>query len=143
MSASLKPHKKYEHLFAIVRYDSAADPLCPIDFRVTVKKIVADATYAASEVKRLNELNQDKGSYYFYQITRFEDVPVETQSIAAPEHLVSRGPTEGEEYSQERKAEFLLNTAVNECDYQTARAEVVKLGLDPDSIPHSHPPASR
>jgi len=44
-----------------------------------------------------------------------------------------------ERYSPERKAEFLLNNAVDEADYGEARKEVRKLGLDPDSIPHLRP----
>lgn len=44
-----------------------------------------------------------------------------------------------ERYTPERKAEFLLSNAVNRTDYQKARKEVTKLGLDPDSIPHRRP----
>jgi hypothetical protein len=44
-----------------------------------------------------------------------------------------------ERYSPERKAEFLLNNAVDEADYRDAQKEVQKLGLDPDSIPHLRP----
>lgn len=39
-------------------------------------------------------------------------------------------------YSPERRAEFLLSTAVDEEDYERARKAVQKLGLDPDAIPH-------
>lgn len=42
-------------------------------------------------------------------------------------------------YSNERKAEFLLNNAVDCADYLQARKEVRKLGLDPDLIPHMQP----
>ncbi len=42
-------------------------------------------------------------------------------------------------YNPERKAEFLLNNAVDEADYRKARKEVRKLGVDPDSIPHWRP----
>ena len=42
-------------------------------------------------------------------------------------------------YSPERKAEFLLSNAVDEDDYARAKEEVLRLGLDPDSIPHTHP----
>ncbi len=45
-----------------------------------------------------------------------------------------------ERYSPERKAEFLLSTAISAADYRRARKAVRKLGLDPDSIPH-RPPA--
>ncbi|HZW93132.1 MAG TPA: hypothetical protein VFF64_09285 [Candidatus Eremiobacteraceae bacterium] len=44
-----------------------------------------------------------------------------------------------ERYTPERKAEFLLNNAVDDADYRKAREEVRKLGLDPDSIPHLRP----
>jgi hypothetical protein len=44
-----------------------------------------------------------------------------------------------EEYTPERKAEFLLSTATTAKDYQRARKEVKKLGLDPDAIPHRRP----
>jgi len=44
-----------------------------------------------------------------------------------------------ERYSPERKAEFLLNNAVDDTDYLKARKEVRRLGLDPDSIPHQRP----
>ena len=44
-----------------------------------------------------------------------------------------------ERYSPERKAEFLLTTAINKSDYRRARKEVQKLGLDPDAIPHRPP----
>jgi AbrB family looped-hinge helix DNA binding protein len=44
-----------------------------------------------------------------------------------------------EKYSPERKAEFLLTNATSAADYQRARREVKKLGLDPDAIPHRRP----
>jgi AbrB family looped-hinge helix DNA binding protein len=44
-----------------------------------------------------------------------------------------------EKYSPERKAEFLLFNATNAVDYRKAQAEVQKLGIDPDSIPHRRP----
>lgn len=46
-------------------------------------------------------------------------------------------------YSPERKAEFLLNNAVDAEDYRRARAEVKRLGLDPDRIKHHRPPKHR
>jgi hypothetical protein len=44
-----------------------------------------------------------------------------------------------EQYTPQRKAEFLLNNAVDEADYQAARAEVARLGLNADVIPHLRP----
>ena len=81
MPREMKPNKKHQHIYAIIRYETDADSNAPIDLRITVKKVVVDAHYAEEEVKRLNDLNQDKGSYYFYQVTRFEDVPVEVQTL--------------------------------------------------------------
>jgi AbrB family looped-hinge helix DNA binding protein len=43
-------------------------------------------------------------------------------------------------YSPERRAEFLLNNAVGATDYRGARAEVKRMGLDPDRIKHYQPP---
>jgi AbrB family looped-hinge helix DNA binding protein len=44
-----------------------------------------------------------------------------------------------ERYTPERNAEFLLSNAIDRADYRKARKEVLKLGLDPDSIPHHKP----
>ena len=44
-----------------------------------------------------------------------------------------------EMYAPERIAEFLLNNAVDADDYEAAVAEVRRMGLDPDSIPHTKP----
>jgi hypothetical protein len=44
-----------------------------------------------------------------------------------------------ETYASERKAEFLLNNAVDDEDYWDARKEVREMGLDPDLIPHLRP----
>lgn len=46
-----------------------------------------------------------------------------------------------EVYTPERKAEFLLNSAVTPEDYAWALEEVRKLGVDPASIPHERPEA--
>jgi AbrB family looped-hinge helix DNA binding protein len=42
-------------------------------------------------------------------------------------------------YHPERRAELLLNNAVNAEDYRRARAEVKHMGLDPDRITHHRP----
>ncbi len=44
-----------------------------------------------------------------------------------------------EVYSARRKAELLLNNAVDAADYKRAVRAVRKLGLDPESIPHRRP----
>ena len=44
-----------------------------------------------------------------------------------------------EVYSQQRKAELLLNNAVGADDYEAVRQVVQAMGLDPDTIPHQRP----
>lgn len=44
-----------------------------------------------------------------------------------------------EVYSAQRKAEFLLNNAVDAADYKRALRAVRKLGLNPEDIPHRKP----
>ena len=62
---------------------------------------------------------------------------------AAPANT-ARGDTAAErmpveEYSAERKAEFLLSNAVDEQDYDCAVREVHKLGIAPEAVPHERP----
>jgi hypothetical protein len=94
MAGTLKPNKKYQHVYAIIRYETDADERAPIDFRITVKKVVVDPHQAEMEVKRLNDLNQDKGSYYFCQLTRFEHAPVEAQELPAMQWTAGGEPHE-------------------------------------------------
>lgn len=42
-------------------------------------------------------------------------------------------------YTPERKAEFLLNSAITPEDYSWAVKEVRKMGIDPETIPHKKP----
>jgi AbrB family looped-hinge helix DNA binding protein len=48
-----------------------------------------------------------------------------------------------EVYTPERRAEFLLNNAVDLEDYRRARAEVKRMGLDSDLIKHHRPEAAK
>jgi AbrB family looped-hinge helix DNA binding protein len=41
-----------------------------------------------------------------------------------------------EVYTNERKAEFLLNNTVTKEDYEWAVREVRKMGIDPETVPH-------
>jgi AbrB family looped-hinge helix DNA binding protein len=45
-----------------------------------------------------------------------------------------------EAYTPERKAQFLLSTAVDRADYERAVRAVRAMGLDPVTIPHYKPP---
>lgn len=75
---TMNNQRRFDHVYAIVRYETDAPETVPIDLRVTVKKIVLDPHVAEAEVKRLNELNQGKGSYYFSQVTRIAQGVLET-----------------------------------------------------------------
>lgn len=44
-----------------------------------------------------------------------------------------------ETYGPQRRAEFLLNNAVDAADYEAALVEVRRLGLDPKDVPHRPP----
>lgn len=44
-----------------------------------------------------------------------------------------------ESYTDERKAEFLLNNAIDAADYARAVKEVRKMGLSPQKIQHRRP----
>jgi AbrB family looped-hinge helix DNA binding protein len=46
-------------------------------------------------------------------------------------------------YPPARRAEFLLNNAVDIEDYRRARDEVKRMGLDPDRIKHHQPEPER
>jgi AbrB family looped-hinge helix DNA binding protein len=45
-----------------------------------------------------------------------------------------------EVYTPERKAQFLLSNAIDADDYAGAVAEVRRMGLEPETIPHYKPP---
>lgn len=48
-----------------------------------------------------------------------------------------------ETYSRERRAELLLDNAVDRADLARARREVRRMGLDPDTIPHQRFPGRK
>lgn len=70
----------------------------------------------------------------------FEEGAIVTIEPAEDGLLIRRAVVvPAEVYSPERKAEFLLNTAVSREDYDDARKAVLAMGLNPDAIPHSAP----
>lgn len=85
--------QNFLHAYAIVRYEMERDETTTPEFRVTVKKIVFDPNYADAEVKRLNELNQAKGAYYFSQVTRIEQPFAEREPMDHSD-LVEESETE-------------------------------------------------
>ncbi len=69
---ALKPNKKFDHVFAIVRVDTFHELDVPFEKTVTVKKVVWTEKIAEQEVERLNKLNASVGAVYFWQLTRLE-----------------------------------------------------------------------
>jgi hypothetical protein len=62
--------------WAVVRIDSSDSNTSRAEelvHRITVKEVVLDEATADEEVARLNDLNRDKGAYYFVQVTRLRD----------------------------------------------------------------------
>ena len=96
----LKPNRRYQHGFAIIRIDDYFGDETPIEQRITVKKVVRDAGEADREVERLNNLRDGQRSRYVSQITRIDDsgenVPEQGTSPANRiRGLISQEPTEG------------------------------------------------
>src|SRR5215216_2448131 len=56
--------------------------------------------------------------------------------VLRPDDARSENDFEIEIYTPERKAEFFLNNATDLDEYHWARAEVERMGLNPDDIPH-------
>ena len=57
--------------------------------------------------------------------------------------VVRPADQEPEDYTAERKAEFLLSNAIDEVDYAAASAAVRAMGLDPRQIHHLPPMDAR
>ncbi len=56
--------------------------------------------------------------------------------VLRPDDSPSENEFEIEIYTPERKAEFFLNNATDVDEYRWAGAEVERMGLNPDDIPH-------
>jgi len=62
--------KTKEPVFAIVRFDEFQPESTPLDHRISVVRVVRDQATAESEVKRLMDVNADKGCRYRWYATR-------------------------------------------------------------------------
>jgi hypothetical protein len=60
------------HGFAVVRADDPDNINKPIEWRVTLKRIVFERNIAEAEAVRLNNLNANNGCQYFCQHARIE-----------------------------------------------------------------------
>jgi hypothetical protein len=62
-----KPHSKYSHVYAIVRFDSQVS----LEDSATVVKVLSSRVLAEQEASRLREVNKGKHCIYSVQVTRF------------------------------------------------------------------------
>ncbi len=67
LGATDRPHAKYPHVYAIVRFGSYMSG----ENAATVVKVLASRDLADQEAARLNELKKGKHSSYTVQVTRF------------------------------------------------------------------------
>ena len=65
-----KPHSKYPHVYAIIRFDPYISAL---EQAATVVKVLPSRILAEQEVSRLREVNKGKQCIYSVQTTRFID----------------------------------------------------------------------
>jgi hypothetical protein len=61
------------------------------------------------------------------------------ENMASPAKDRGTVSKEPETYTPERKAAFLLEACYTGEEYERAREEVRRMGLDPDAIPHEAP----
>jgi hypothetical protein len=64
-------------VYVILRVDSFQEADVPMERKVTAKKVVWSEEVARAEVERLNALQSDRGSYYFWQLSRLESALAE------------------------------------------------------------------
>jgi len=62
-----QPHKRYEHVYAIVRFDNY---LSDIENATSVVKCYINEEEAEKETRRLNKINSDKDCRYLVYISR-------------------------------------------------------------------------
>jgi hypothetical protein len=68
------PNLKYDHVYAIVRFDSYMGDYLPDEpnMAITVTKVLWSEEAANAEARRLNQLNGAKGAVYFVALTRLQ-----------------------------------------------------------------------
>jgi hypothetical protein len=71
--------EKYQ-VFAVLRVDEYYTSDTPIEQKVIVKEIVSTQEIAEREVERLTRINADKRCRYFWQVTRFVELPEQSSS---------------------------------------------------------------
>ena len=69
MSHEEKPHSKFRHVYAIVRFDLPPNAENP-ENTVSVVKVFSSRTHAEHEIVRLNGVNASKACRYVLQVTK-------------------------------------------------------------------------
>jgi hypothetical protein len=82
----MKPSKRFDHAYAILRFDEFLGTDVPIDHKVTVKQIVWDPELAQREVDRLNALQGGGGVFYIFRVTRVQKTCQEAAVTAPAAH---------------------------------------------------------
>jgi hypothetical protein len=72
--------RQKKQVFAILRFDDFHTADVRIENKITVKQIVSSQEIAEREVERLTRLNAEKGCRYWWQATRFVELPEESSS---------------------------------------------------------------
>ena len=67
-----KPHAKYPHVYAIVRFDHYMSK-SELENCATVVKVLPSRDLAEEEAERLRQVNEGKHCTYVVQINRFVD----------------------------------------------------------------------
>ena len=65
-----KPHQKYPHVYAIVRFDLCVSR-SSLEYSATVVKVLSSRDQAEQEAARLRDVNKGKECTYDVQTTRF------------------------------------------------------------------------
>lgn len=73
--------KNADPAYAVIRLDLNHDESVRTRDSMTVKMVVWTLEEAEAEVKRLNELNGDKGCLYYWQYTRVKQCPSTQKSM--------------------------------------------------------------
>ncbi len=83
MITPMKPNKRYNRVYVILRVDEYPDLVVPTQEKVSVTKILRDAEAAKQEVDRLNAQRRSENSHYLLQVARLEREPQTTANAVS------------------------------------------------------------
>jgi hypothetical protein len=73
VSHDWKPHRKYRHVFAVIRLDDFHSSDAALEDRFYVKKVMLTEEAAQEEAARLNAVNSDKDCRYVVHIAQLDE----------------------------------------------------------------------